>query len=80
MAELREFRMGCSQSDLPAWVTVANVCEELLNEETKTLAFKSLYQVVVPEYPCYLFTRNSWIASHHLRDTRIDLRRNKSTN
>ena len=52
MAELREFPMGCSQSDLPAWVTVANVCEELLNEETKTLAFKSLYQVVVPEYPC----------------------------
>ena len=51
------------------WKTI----EELIDNESKTMVFKSLNDLV-PQYLCNLFTRNSACSFHNLRSTETDLR------
>ena len=51
------------------WKTI----DELIDNETKTMAFKSLSDLA-PQYLCNLFTKNSACSSRSLRNTETDLR------
>ena len=51
------------------WKTV----EELIENESKTMVFKSLNDLA-PQYLCNLFTKNSACSSRSLRNTETDLR------
>ena len=49
------------------------IIDELIDNETKTMVFKSLNDLA-PQYLCNLFTKNSACSSRSLRNTETDLR------